>query len=83
MYSLRMNLGKRFPLELDCWIPTKRKFLAALVSLFHPLALTGPTLVMGKVFLQTLWKVKYPWHQILSNLEAEAAPKLLSELLTF
>ena len=73
-------LARNFPYDSDNWIPTKRNFPSTLVSIFDPLGLLGPIVVHGKLFVQTLWKSKVTWDQILSSEDADQARKLLTEL---
>lgn len=40
---------------------TKRHILAGLATLFDPLGLVGPVILMGKILLQSLWREKIGW----------------------
>uniref|UniRef100_A0A1B0DDA8 Uncharacterized protein n=1 Tax=Phlebotomus papatasi TaxID=29031 RepID=A0A1B0DDA8_PHLPP len=42
---------------------TKREILACVASLYDPLGLIGPTVVCGKLILQTIWKNALVWDQ--------------------
>ena len=42
---------------------TKRSILSELASLFDPLGLIGPVIVMAKIMLQSLWKVMLEWDE--------------------
>ena len=73
-------LSRKLPIDLNSWIPTKRNFLSALVSIFDPLGLLGPIVVHGKLFVQSLWKLKVTWNRILSSKDVDHVRKLLTEL---
>lgn len=51
-------------LESDVLI-TKRTVLSETAKIFNPLGLTGPVVVQAKIFLQSLWKQKYDWDELL------------------
>ena len=40
---------------------TKRSMLSQCAKLFDPLGLVGPVIVVGKIFIQQLWKHKMGW----------------------
>lgn len=42
-------------------IITKKCVLSELASIFDPLGFLGPVVVLGKIFMQTLWKLDVPW----------------------
>ncbi|XP_062534780.1 uncharacterized protein LOC134203959 [Armigeres subalbatus] len=44
---------------------TKRIVLSELAKIFDPLGLIGPVVVQAKIFLQTLWKQKCDWDDLL------------------
>ncbi|XP_062538372.1 uncharacterized protein LOC134206660 [Armigeres subalbatus] len=44
---------------------TKRIVLSELAKIFFPLGLIGPVVVQAKIFLQTLWKQKCDWDDLL------------------
>ena len=61
--------------------PTKRNVLKFLASIYDPLGLFSPCTLKLKIFMQSCWKNKYDWSEILpSHLEAEWL-KLRSSLL--
>ncbi|XP_062713002.1 uncharacterized protein LOC134290052 [Aedes albopictus] len=51
-------------LESDAPI-TKRTVLSESAKIFDPLGLIGPVVVQAKIFLQTLWKQKCDWDDLL------------------
>ncbi|XP_055907518.1 uncharacterized protein LOC129942546 [Eupeodes corollae] len=58
---------------------TKRTVLADLARLFDPLGLLGPIIVIGKLFLQELWKSKLSWDDNLSNEKAQKWIKYIGQ----
>ncbi|XP_055714825.1 uncharacterized protein LOC129808944, partial [Phlebotomus papatasi] len=46
---------------------TKREVLAAIASLYDPLGLISPVIVVGKLILQEIWKAQIPWDQPMSS----------------
>ncbi|XP_008182367.1 uncharacterized protein LOC103309231 [Acyrthosiphon pisum] len=65
---------------------TKRHILAGLATLFDPLGLVGPIILVGKILLQSLWREKIDWdspvpHHI--QLEWETYNNCLNELNSF
>ena len=42
-------------------VHTKRSVLATTASIFDPLGLLSPTVIMYKMFIQTLWQAKLDW----------------------
>lgn len=86
--SLRIELGKKFPVDVNCWTPTKRSFLSITSSVFDPLGLVSPIIICGKILIQDIWKGKFSWDEKLDAKLAERAKSLVSEykqinLLTF
>ena len=45
--------------------PTKRSVLKSIASVFDPLGLVSPVTLLGKCFLQTLWRKRISWDDIL------------------
>lgn len=51
---------------------TKRHILTGLATLFDPLGLVGPVIVVGKILLQKLWLEKIGWDSpIPSHIQSE------------
>ena len=48
-------------------INTKRKVLARVASIFDPLGLISPSVIVYKTYLQRLWQDKLPWDEQLSS----------------
>ena len=46
---------------------TKRKVLATTASIFDPLGLLSPAVIVYKIFLQKLWQDKLPWDEPLPS----------------
>ncbi|XP_043471735.1 uncharacterized protein LOC122504617 [Leptopilina heterotoma] len=46
-------------------IPTKRSVLSKCAKLYDPLGLLGPVIVIGKLFIQELWKLNLDWDTVL------------------
>lgn len=46
---------------------TKRSILAVISSLYDPLGLLAPTIILAKVFLRKLWLNEYDWDEELSG----------------
>lgn len=44
---------------------TKRKILSIASEIFDPLGLVAPVLITAKIFIQSLWKMKSDWDEIL------------------
>ena len=42
---------------------TKRKILSDIASLFDPLGLLSPIIVLGKIFMQSLWCIQSDWDE--------------------
>ncbi|XP_066969995.1 uncharacterized protein [Macrobrachium rosenbergii] len=88
-------LGLRWARDVDClcvkeserirelgegWVPTKRRVLSLLVSIYDPLGLVSPLFVRGKLFLQQLWEQEIGWDDVLCKEKAKEARELLAEL---
>ncbi|XP_062557805.1 uncharacterized protein LOC134222660 [Armigeres subalbatus] len=58
-------------IKVPDWRPggpiTHRVVLSEIARLFDPYGLVGPVVVLGKLFLQELWKAKYSWDEPLSQ----------------
>ncbi|MCP4486384.1 MAG: DDE-type integrase/transposase/recombinase, partial [Gammaproteobacteria bacterium] len=52
--------------------PTKRKILQCIATLFDPMGLTAPCLLLGKNFLRKLWKEKLTWDEEIQSSELKA-----------
>ncbi|GFV73920.1 integrase catalytic domain-containing protein [Trichonephila clavipes] len=50
--------------ELMEEVITKRNILAASHKVFDPLGITGPMLLLSKLWLQSLWKSQIGWDQV-------------------
>lgn len=48
-------------------VPTKRKILSDSARLFDPLGLSGPVIVIAKLFMQELWAAETPWDEPLDE----------------
>ena len=48
-------------------IKTKREVLHCIAKIFDPLGLLAPVSLIGKLFLQKLWKINQPWDEPLSQ----------------
>ena len=64
--NMNIVVGEKLIHE-DSWRYTKRKILSLVSSIFDPLGWVSPLTVRGKLFLQTLWKVKMGWDQTLNE----------------
>lgn len=49
------------PIAPTCENLTKRKALSIIAQMFDPLGLIGPVILLGKIFIQKLWKEKLDW----------------------
>ena len=59
------------------WRFSKRNTLALISSLFDPLGLLSPLSIRGRIFMQSLWKLKINWNEPLS----EEYSKVLTDIL--
>jgi hypothetical protein len=66
-----------FPLHLLVNASTKRTVLAATASIFDPLGLLSPSVILYKMFIQTLWQNKLDWDTQLTDPLQEQWNKLL------
>ncbi|XP_018406467.1 PREDICTED: uncharacterized protein LOC108782651 [Cyphomyrmex costatus] len=53
--------------ETDSEVITKRIILSFTSRLYDPLGLLGPCIIITKIMLQTLWKLKVSWDDVLSD----------------
>jgi hypothetical protein len=49
----------------DSTASTKHKVLATTASIFDPLELLSPAVIVYKIFMQTLWQDKLQWDELL------------------
>ena len=61
------------------WKFSKRNALALISSLFDPLGLLSPLSIRGKIFIQSLWKLKVIWDEPLSKEYIKALTDILRE----
>ena len=61
------------------WKFSKRNALALISSLFDPLGLFSPLSIRGRIFMQTLWKLKINWDDPLSKELIKALTNILRE----
>ncbi|GFX46562.1 integrase catalytic domain-containing protein [Trichonephila clavipes] len=66
--------------ELMEEVITKRNILAASHKVFDPLAITGPVLLLPKLWLQSLWKSQIGWDQEVDIKTSQYFLKWLKEL---
>ena len=64
----------------NSWRYTKRKVLSLFSSVFDPLGWVSPLTLRGKIFLQTLWKEKVGWDQILNAEQIKVIRDILLDL---
>ena len=50
-------------LDVGCHVSTKRELLSIIASIYDPLGIASPIIMTGKVLLQTLCRLEYPWDQ--------------------
>ncbi|KAL4120429.1 hypothetical protein QTP88_013125 [Uroleucon formosanum] len=46
---------------------TKRKILSEITTIFDPLGLLGPVIIIGKIIMQSLWQIKINWDDVLPD----------------
>ena len=61
------------------WKFSKRNTLALISSLFDPLGLLSPLSIRGRIFMQSLWKLKVSWDEPLSEEQIKALTDILRE----
>ena len=61
------------------WRVSKRNALTLISSLFDPLGLLSPLSIRGKIFTQSLWKLKLNWDEPLSEEYSKALTDILRE----
>ena len=61
------------------WKFSKRNTLALISSLFDPLGLLSPLSIRGRIFMQSLWKIKVNWDEPLSEEYVKALTDILKE----
>ena len=61
------------------WKFTKRKVLSLISSLFDPLGWLSPLSIKGRIFLQTLWKNRVGWDQLLTEEQMSSIKEILRE----
>ncbi|GFQ74892.1 integrase catalytic domain-containing protein [Trichonephila clavata] len=66
--------------ELMEEVITKRNILAASHKVFDPLGITGPVLLLPKLWLQSLWKSQIRWNQEVDIKTSQDFLKWLKEL---
>ncbi|GFW21905.1 integrase catalytic domain-containing protein [Trichonephila clavipes] len=66
--------------ELMEEVVTKRNILAASHKVFDPLGMTGPVLLLPKLWLQSLWKSQIGWDQEIDKKTSQDFLKWLKEL---
>ncbi|KAK6023057.1 Pao retrotransposon peptidase [Ostertagia ostertagi] len=59
------TLTIHFPKPVSDTIWTKRKVLKHVASMYDPLGLFAPVILVGKLFLQSLWKSDMSWDDVL------------------
>ena len=61
------------------WRISKRNALTLISSLFNPLGLLSPLSIRGRIFMQSLWKLKINWDEPLSEEYSKALTDILRE----
>ena len=61
------------------WKFSKRNALALTSSLFDPLGLLSPLSIRGRIFIQSLWKLKINWDEPLTEEHIKALTDILRE----
>ena len=51
--------------------PTKNRVLSAVSTIFDPIGLLAPFILMAKLLLQSMWRLKIGWDDKLPPLQAE------------
>ncbi|XP_050063272.1 uncharacterized protein LOC114130946 [Aphis gossypii] len=46
---------------------TKRKILSEIATIFDPLGLLGPIIIIAKIIMQSLWQIKLNWDDVLPD----------------
>ena len=77
--TLRIELGKKLPVNVNCWKPTKRSFVSVTSSVFDPLGLVSPIIIRGKILIQDIWKGNFDWDDELDASLADKAKTLISD----
>lgn len=53
--------------KVKCLAVTKRTILAVISSLYDPIGFLAPTIIIAKMFIQTLWTSKVDWDETLDS----------------
>ena len=61
------------------WRFSKRNALTLISNLFDPLGLLSPLSIRGRIFMQSLWKLKINWDEPLSEEYSKALTDILRE----
>ena len=77
--NMNMVVGEKIIHE-DSWRYIKRKTLPLVSSIYDPLGWVSPLTVLGKIFLQTLWKEKMGWDQTLNTEQVKVIRDILIDL---
>ena len=72
--SSKRKVNERSQLEI-----LKTNALALISSLFDPLGLLSPLSIRGRIFLQTLWKAKVSWDELLTEEHTNILAEILRE----
>ena len=64
--NINVSVGEKLSYP-EAWKFTKRQILSLVSSIFDPLGWVSPVTVRGKIFLQTLWKLKLSWDEKVSD----------------
>nr|XP_022902869.1 uncharacterized protein LOC111415413 [Onthophagus taurus] len=79
-HTLHDELGVSVQSEEEDTVPTKRKVLKTVAKIYDPLGLLGPCTVKSKILLQTLWKKKLNWDDVLDPEQSGEWSKWCKEL---
>lgn len=60
--------------------PTKRHILSIISSIFDPLGLLSPAVVVGKMLMQSLWELKLDWDDVIPDNILSNWSKIQNEL---